>query len=75
LLNQISYQLKQISHPFFIGVSKSSANKGCLCRESERAKIHFRNSRVMALPPGITGDEPTAPVVKKPVTVESSEFC
>ena len=52
---------------FVNGVSESSVKKGYLCLESEGADIHFRNIRIMALPPGITSDEQTAPVVKKPV--------
>jgi len=32
--------------------------------ESEGAEIHFRNIRIMELPPGITAPESTAPVVE-----------
>ena len=40
------------------GISKASKRKGYLCMESEGAKIHFRNIKIMELPP--TGS-PTAP--------------
>ena len=56
-----------VNGKFVSGVSKSSVKKGYLCRESKGAEIHFRNIRIMELPPGITSDEQTAPVVKKPV--------
>ena len=35
-----------------------------ICLESEGAEIHFRNIRIMELPPGITTPENTAKVVK-----------
>lgn len=40
------------------GISKSTKRKGYLCMESEGAKIHFRNMKIMELPP--TGSS-TAP--------------
>ena len=40
------------------GISKSTKRKGYLCMESEGAKIHFRNIKIMELPPG---GSPTAP--------------
>ena len=33
------------------GVSRSTQKKGYLCLESEGAEIHFRNIRVLELPP------------------------
>ena len=45
-------------------VSNASVKKGYLCLESEGAEIHFRNIRIMELPPGITSAEQTAPVVE-----------
>ena len=49
----------------FNGVSHSTVKKGYLCLESEGAPIHFRNIRILELPPGITTPEQTAPVVGK----------
>ena len=46
------------------GVRNASVKKGYLCLESEGAKIHFRNIRIMELPPGITSKEQTAEIVK-----------
>ena len=53
-----------VNGKFVNGVSQSSVRKGYLCLESEGAEIHFRNIRIMELPPGITSAEQTAPVVK-----------
>lgn len=53
-----------VNGKFVNGVSKASVKKGYLCLESEGAEIHFRNIRIMELPPGITTEEQTAPVVK-----------
>ena len=36
---------------FVNGVSRSTQKKGYLCLESEGAEIHFRNIRIMELPP------------------------
>lgn len=49
---------------FVNGVSNVSVKKGHLCLESEGAEIHFRNIRIMELPPGIASAEQTAPVVE-----------
>ncbi len=54
-----------VNGKFVNGVSRSSIKKGYLCLESEGAEIHFRNIRIMELPPGITTDEQTVPVVKE----------
>jgi hypothetical protein len=48
---------------FVNGVSKSTQKKGYLCMESEGAEIHFRNIRILELPPGVTTPEQTAPVL------------
>lgn len=48
---------------FVNGVRQASIKKGYLCLESEGAEIHFRSIRILQLPPGITSDEQTAPVV------------
>ena len=41
----------------------ASVRKGYLCLESEGSEIHFRNIRILELPPGITRPEQTAQVV------------
>ena len=35
------------------GISRTSQKKGYLCLESEGAEIHFRNIKLMELPPGV----------------------
>jgi hypothetical protein len=54
-----------VNGKFVNGVRSASVKKGYLCLESEGAEIHFRNIRIMELPPGITTKEQTAPVVMK----------
>jgi hypothetical protein len=51
-----------VNGKFVNGISKASVKKGYLCLESEGAEIHFRNIRIMELPPGVTSPEQTAPV-------------
>ena len=53
-----------VNGKFVNGISKASVKKGYICLESEGAEIHFRNIRIMELPPGITNAENTAPIVK-----------
>lgn len=36
------------------GISRSTQKKGYLCLESEGSEIHFRNIRILELPPGVT---------------------
>lgn len=52
-----------VNGKFVNGVRGASVKKGYLCLESEGAEIHFRNIKIMELPPGITTPEQTAPVV------------
>jgi hypothetical protein len=47
---------------FVNGVSRSTRRKGYLCLESEGAEIHFRNLRILELPPGVTTPDQVAPV-------------
>ena len=54
-----------INGKFVNGVSKATVRKGYLCLESEGAEIHFRNIRIMELPPGMATPEQTAPLVGK----------
>ena len=52
-----------VNGKFVNGVSKTAVKKGYLCLESEGAEIHFRNIRILELPPGITTADQTAPIV------------
>jgi hypothetical protein len=52
-----------VNGKFVNGISKASVKRGYICLESEGAEIHFRNIRIMELPPGVTDPESTAPVV------------
>ena len=49
-----------VNGKFVNGISRASQRKGYFCLESEGAEIHFRNIRVMELPPGMTTPEQTA---------------
>ena len=53
-----------INGKFVNSIRDSSMRKGYLCLESEGSEIHFRNIRIMELPPGITTAEQTAKVLK-----------
>jgi len=53
-----------VNGKFVNGISKASVKKGYICLESEGAEIHFRNIKILELPPGITTPENTAPVIK-----------
>ena len=50
-----------VNGKFVNGISRASQKKGYFCLESEGGEIHFRNIRVMELPPGVTAPEQTAP--------------
>ncbi|MBI5281801.1 MAG: DUF1080 domain-containing protein [Candidatus Solibacter usitatus] len=50
-----------INGKFVNGISRSTRRKGYFCLESEGGLIHFRNIRVMELPPGVTTPEQVAP--------------
>jgi hypothetical protein len=50
-----------VNGKFVNGISRSTQKKGYLCLESEGAEIHFRNIRIMELPPGVTAPEQIAP--------------
>lgn len=43
------------------GISGSTRKKGYLCLEAEGAEIHFREMRILELPPGVTTPAQTAP--------------
>ncbi len=53
-----------VNGKFVNGISKAAIRKGYICLESEGAEIHFRNIRIMELPPGVTGPETTAPLIE-----------
>ena len=50
-----------VNGKFVNGISRSTRRKGYLCLESEGAEIHFRNIRILELPPGVALPEPAAP--------------
>jgi hypothetical protein len=53
-----------INGKFVNGISQSTQRKGYLCLESEGAEIHFRNIKIMELPPGVITPEQIAPELK-----------
>ena len=53
-----------INGKFVNSIRNSSMRKGYLCLESEGSEIHFRNIRILELPPGIITPEHTATVIK-----------
>lgn len=50
-----------VNGKFVNGISRSTRKKGYLCLEAEGAEIHFRNARILELPPGVTTPEQVAP--------------
>jgi hypothetical protein len=54
-----------VNGKFVNGVSRSSRRKGYLCLESEGGEIHFRNIRLLELPPGVTTPEQVVPVLAR----------
>jgi len=54
-----------VNGKFVNGIRNANIKKGYICLESEGAEIHFRNIRLLELPPGITPPERTAPVVQE----------
>lgn len=53
-----------VNGKFVNGISRSTQKKGYLCLESEGAEIHFRNIRILELPPGVTAPDQVAPVLE-----------
>lgn len=49
-----------INGKFVNGIRDSSVRKGYICLESEGSEIHFRNIRLMELPPGLVIPDQTA---------------
>jgi hypothetical protein len=52
-----------VNGKFVNGISQSTQKKGYLCLESEGAEIHFRNFKLIELPPGVTSPTQTAPEI------------
>jgi hypothetical protein len=50
-----------VNGKFVNGVRGATQKKGFLCLESEGAEIHFRNLRLLELPPGVTTPAQSAP--------------
>jgi 3-keto-disaccharide hydrolase len=50
-----------VNGKFVNGISHATQKKGYLCLESEGAEIHFRNIRILELPPGVTAPDQAAP--------------
>jgi hypothetical protein len=50
-----------VNGKFVNGISHSTQRKGYLCLESEGAEIHFRNMKIMELPPGVMTQDQIAP--------------
>ena len=50
-----------VNGKFVNGIRNSSIKKGYICLESEGAEIHFRNIRILELPPGVTSPEQIVP--------------
>lgn len=53
-----------VNGKFVNGVRGATQKRGFLCLESEGAPIHFRNVRILELPPGVTTTEQSAPDAK-----------
>ena len=53
-----------VNGKFVNGVREASQKKGYICLESEGAEIHFRNIRIIELPPGVISREQIAPLIK-----------
>jgi len=46
-----------VNGKFVNGISQSAQKKGYLGLQAEGAEIHFRNIRIMELPPGVTAPD------------------
>jgi len=53
-----------VNGKFVNGISRATQKKGYLCLESEGAPIHFRNIRILELPPGVTSPDQAAPEIQ-----------
>ena len=50
-----------VNGKFVNGITRSTQKKGYFCLESEGGEIHFRNMRLLELPPGVTTADQSAP--------------
>jgi hypothetical protein len=55
-----------VNGKFVNSIRDASVRKGYLCLEAEGAEIHYRNIRIMELPPGLANESNTAPVLPNP---------
>lgn len=62
-----------VNGKFVNGIRDASVKKGYICLESEGAPIHFRNIRIIELPPGITAPGQAAPVIGSEPTDTTSQ--
>ena len=53
-----------VNGKFVNGLRASERKKGYICLEAEGSEIHFRNIRILELPPGVTSAAQTAPLVE-----------
>ena len=53
-----------VNGKFVNGIRNASLKKGYICLESEGKEIHFRNIRIMELPPGMADETNTAPEIE-----------
>lgn len=53
-----------VNGKFVNGIRNASYKKGYICLESEGKEIHFRNMRIMELPPGLADETNTAPLLE-----------
>jgi hypothetical protein len=52
-----------INGKFVNSIRNASEKKGYICLESEGKEIHMRNIRIMELPPGMSNEKTTAPLL------------
>lgn len=60
-----------INGKFVNGIRDASLKKGYLCLESEGKEIHFRNIRILELPPGLANASNTAPLIEAARTADA----
>ena len=53
-----------VNGKFVNGIRQASQKKGYICLESEGAQIHFRNLKIIELPPGVTSATQIAPELR-----------
>jgi len=53
-----------VNGKFVNGISNASQKKGYICLESEGAEIHFRNLKIITLPPGVTSADQAAALIE-----------